>query len=382
MRVERTLDSWATRAVSVVWRAYDLQLTTYAVLLILIGLAMAYSTSVENGGAGLDPGGTFLRSLMWSGIGLLVFTLATAIDYRWLKTFAWPLYAVQLGLLVLTLAVGQGTGGSARWVSIAGVQFQFSELGKILMIIVLANFLAARQDRLGSIWTILGACALAIPPLGLVVLQPDLGTSLVFAAILGVTLFMSGASLRWLAVIGGIGLALLPLAWSELLRDYQKERLLAFLNPTPDIQGAGFQLYQAQIAVSGGGWFGTGLTNGTQNQLDLIPVQTTDFIFPILAEELGFVGAMVVFALFAVLLWRILIAGWRSQDPFGMIFASGLAAMVLFQFTVNVGMVIGLLPITGIPLPFISYGGASLISLLIGLGILQSINVRQGRADW
>jgi rod shape determining protein RodA len=205
---------------------------------------------------------------------------------------------------------------------------------------------------------------------------------MVFVGILAGMLFMSGVSLRWLLVVAGTAAAIAPLAWTYVLRDYQKERLLSFLNPNPDIQGAGFQLYQAQIAVSGGGWFGKGLTNGTQNQTDLLPVQTTDFVFPILAEELGFIGALVVFALFAVLVWRILVAGWRSQDPFGTIFAAGLASMVLFQFFVNIGMSIGLLPITGIPLPFISHGGASLISLFIGLGIIQSINVRQGRSGW
>jgi rod shape determining protein RodA len=343
---------------------------------------MAYSTSVDVNSSGLDPGATFTRGLMWAGLALLAFVVASAVDYRWLRTFAWLLYLIQIGLLVLTLAIGQGVGGSARWVSVAGVQFQFSELGKILMIIVLAAYLASRHRRMGSPVTVLGALFLAGPPILLVVLQPDLGTSMVFVGILAGMLFMSGVSLRWLLVVAGTAAAIAPLAWTYVLRDYQKERLLSFLNPNPDIQGAGFQLYQAQIAVSGGGWFGKGLTNGTQNQTDLLPVQTTDFVFPILAEELGFIGALVVFALFAVLVWRILVAGWRSQDPFGTIFAAGLASMVLFQFFVNIGMSIGLLPITGIPLPFISHGGASLISLFIGLGIIQSINVRQGRSGW
>ena len=193
---------------------------------------------------------------------------------------------------------------------------------------------------------------------------------------------MSGASLRWFGVIAGIVVLVFPLIWTYILRDYQKERLTSFLNPSPDIQGAGYQLYQSQIAVGSGGWFGKGLTNGTQNQLDFLPVQTTDFVFAILAEELGFLGAIVVFVLFAALLWRVLVAGWRSRDPFGMMFGSGLASMILFQLVVNVGMVIGIMPITGIPLPFVTHGGASLISLAVGLGILQSINVRQTRAEW
>jgi rod shape determining protein RodA len=223
---------------------------------------------------------------------------------------------------------------------------------------------------------------LAGPPWVLVMLQPDLGTSLVFAAILGGMLFMSGASLRWLSTLGGLVIAALPFVWANLHHDYQKERLTSFLSPTPDIQGAGYQLYQSQIAVGSGGLFGKGLTNGTQNQGDFLPVQTTDFVFAILAEELGFIGALVLFGLFIALLWRILVAGWRSRDPFGTLFASGIASMILFQLVVNVGMVIGIMPITGIPLPFVTHGGASLISIAVGLGILQSINVRQTRAEW
>jgi rod shape determining protein RodA len=382
IRAESRVTDWAARSVGAAWRAFDLQLMTYAALLAVIGLAMAYSNSVEAGRSVLEPGSTFLRGLMWAGLAIVVFTLATAFDYRWLKTLAWPLYLVQLGLLVTSLAIGDGVGGSARWVSILGIQFQFSEIAKILMIVVLANYLGSREGRLDSLGAILGACILVAPPLVLVMLQPDLGTSLVFGAILAGMLFLSGASLRWLVVLGGSLLAAFPLIWTHILRDYQKERLTSFLNPAPDIQGAGYQLYQSQIAVGSGGMFGKGLTNGTQNQLDFLPVQTTDFVFAILAEELGFIGAIVVFALFAALLWRVMTAAWRSRDPFGTVFGAGIAAMILFQLIVNVGMVIGIMPITGIPLPFITHGGASLISLAAGLGILQSVNIRQTRAEW
>jgi rod shape determining protein RodA len=312
----------------------------------------------------------------------VVFAIACAFDYKWLKTFAWPLYVVQLGLLVLTLAVGDGVGGSARWVEIGPFVFQFSELAKILMIVVLANYLGARAGRLNSLPAILGACVLAGPPWLLVMLQPDLGTSLVFAAIVAGMLFMSGASLRWLAVLAAGVIAVVPFAWNNVLHDYQKERLTSFLNETPDIMGSGYQLHQAQIAVGSGGWVGKGLTNGTQNQLDFLPVQTTDFVFAILAEELGFIGGMVVFGLFAVLVWRIMTAAWRSRDPFGTMFCCGIASMLVFQLVVNVGMVIGVMPITGIPLPFVTHGGASLVSLAAGLGIIQSINIRQTRAEW
>jgi len=373
---------WAARSIGAAWRAFDLQMAAYAALLVAIGLVMAYSNSAEQGRSILEGGTTFVRGLMWTGIALIVYIVATSFDYKWLKTFSWPLYALQLGLLVTTLAIGHGVGGSARWVSIGPFDFQFSELAKILMIVVLANYLGARQGRLGSLSSIVGACILVVPPWILVMIQPDLGTSLVLLAILGGMLFMSGASLRWLGVLVGGALASFPLIWTYILRDYQKQRIVGFLDPASDIQGAGYQLFQSQIAVGSGGWFGKGLTNGTQNQLNFLPVQESDFVAAIYLEELGFLGAMLLLVLFGALLWRILVSGWRSRDPFGMMFASGLASMILFQLVVNLGMVIGIMPITGIPLPFISHGGASLISLAVGLGILQSVNIRQTRAEW
>jgi rod shape determining protein RodA len=375
-------DRWTAARVSVVWRAFDLQLTVYAALLLVFGLAMAYSNTATAGVGMFDGGSVFLRALMWTAIALAVFLVATTFDYHWLKTFAWPLYLIQLGLLTVTLAIGGGVGGSSRWVSIFGLQFQFSELAKVLMIVVLANYLGSRIGRLGSLWAIVGAGILAGPPFILVLLQPDLGTALVFGSILVATLYMSGASLRWLGILAAGAVATFPIVWTYVLADYQKARLTAFLNPLADLQGTGYQLYQAQLAVGSGGWFGLGLTNGTQNALGLLPVQDTDFVFAILAEELGFVGAIVVLTLFVALLWRVLAAGWKSKDPFGTIFACGVAAMLLFQLVVNIGMVLGIMPITGIPLPFISHGGASLISIALALGILQSINIRQGRAEW
>jgi rod shape determining protein RodA len=373
---------WAARSVGAAWRAFDLQLVVYAALLVAIGLVMAYTNSVESGSTPLEAGTTFTRGLMWAGIAAIAFILATVFDYRWLQTLSWPVYAFQIGLLVVTLAIGDGVGNSARWVTVGPFTFQFSELAKVLMIIVLANFLTSRSRQLDSPRTIIGTCLLVVPPWVLVMLQPDLGTSLVFAAILAGMLWMSGASMKWLAALAAAVIAMIPIAWTYILRDYQKERLTSFLNPNPDVTDSGYQLYQSQIAVGSGGWFGRGLTNGTQTQGDFLPVQSTDFVFSVLAEELGFIGAMVLFVLFVLLLWRVLVAGWRSRDPFGTLFASGVAAMVLFQLFVNVGMVMGIMPITGIPLPFVTHGGASLVSIAIGLGILQSINIRQTRAEW
>jgi rod shape determining protein RodA len=200
----------------------------------------------------------------------------------------------------------------------------------------------------------------------------------VFGAIVAGTLFVAGASLRWLGIAAAAVLAAFPAIWNYVLQDYQKQRLLLFLDPAGDPQGRGYQLLQSQIAVGTGGLFGKGLTNGSTGQ-EYLPVQETDFVFARLGEELGFVGGLLMLGLFALLLWRVLLVGWRCQDLFGLAFAGGIASMLLFQLLVNVGMVLGIMPITGIPLPFVTHGGSSLISIAVGLGILESITMRQGR---
>jgi rod shape determining protein RodA len=360
------------------WQAFDVQLAFYAAALAVIGLLMAWTNSA---GAPLQPGSTFTRGLMWFAIAIVAFSLAAAFDYRWLRTFSWAIYLVCIGLLLMTMVIGVTINGAQRWVSLGGITFQFSEISKVLMIAVLAAWFAHRQDSLHKLSTFLGASLLIGPPFLLVMVQPDLGTSLVFVAILVGTLFISGASLRWMGLAAAAVIAAMPIVWS-VLRDYQRQRILSFLDPTTDPQGAGFQVIQSQIAIGSGGLFGRGLTNGSQAGADFLPVQSTDFAFAVLLEELGFVGGMVVFLLFVGLIWRILVIGWRSDSVFGVAFAGGLAAMVIFQMLVNAGMVAGMMPVTGIPLPFITHGGGSLVSIAIGLGILQSISIRRARPGW
>ncbi|MDP8904186.1 MAG: rod shape-determining protein RodA [Chloroflexota bacterium] len=378
-RLERAGNGeWVAQRRGAAWHRFDFQLAFYALLLAIVGLLMAYSNS---NGAPLAVGSTFTRGLMWFAMAIAVYSVAASLDPRWLRTFAWPIYFVNISLLVLTLAVGTGVGGVSRWVSILGLQFQFSEVAKILMIGVLASYLAGRGEAVSRLSTAMGAGTLIAPPLVLVLVQPDLGTSLVFAAILLGTLFLAGTRVRWLLLAIGTGVAAFPVFWS-ILQDYQRRRLLSFLDPSADPLGSGFQIIQSQIAVASGGLFGTGLTNGGQAGQDLLPVQTTDFAAAVLFQELGFVGGIVLLALFGGLIWRILLAGWRSQDIFGVAFAAGVASMLLFQLVVNVGMIIGVMPVTGIPLPFVTHGGASLISIALGLGILQSINMRRSPPDW
>jgi rod shape determining protein RodA len=376
------LRSWAPKAGWLAWRNYDFQLTTYAVLLTLFGLAMAYSNTVGTNHAPVKLDSPFVRTIMWAVIAAVVLGLTTVFDYKWVRSLAWPLYLINILLLLLTLRLGQGTGeagSAARWVVIGGFQFQFSEMAKIVMIIVFAAFLSSRQDAIKSPWTIIGALIILVPPWVLVMFQPDLGTSLVLVATISGLLFLSGASLFWLGTLATGVVAAIPFVWNNM-RDYQQARLLTMLNPAADPNGAGYQIIQAQNAVTAGGVAGKGLTNGNVD----LPVSTTDFVWGVLSEELGFVGAAVVLILFGLLIWRVLVCAWRANDSFAMLIGCGIATMLFFQVFVNVGMVIGLkpIPVTGIPLPFISYGGASLVSLAAGMGILQSTNLRREMPEW
>lgn len=355
------------------WRAFDWQLLLYVVLLIGFGVVMGVSANYQTigGASGLSQ---TVRTLIWASIGLTLFFVAASIDYHWLQTFSTPIYLVVLGLLLATGLIGTNLFGAQMSISVAGLDFQFSEISKVLMIVVLAAFLSSRGERIGRLSTIVGAGLLMALPAFLVYRQPDLGTALVFVAILFGMLFLSGAGIGWMAVLSGAAVALAPIAIAAL-QQYQRQRLFCFLNPSTDPQGACYQLVQAIDAVGSGGLVGQGLTAGRQNQLGFLPVQSTDFIFTVVAEELGFVGGTILLGLFALLVWRVLGIGWGARDALGMSVAAGLAGMLVFQITVNVGMVTGIMPVTGIPLPFITYGGSSMISLLFGLGILESVRM-------
>jgi len=355
------------------WRAFDRQLLLYLLLLVGFGMVMGYSANYQaiGGDGGLSQ---TVKTLIWTSIGLTLFFVAASIDYHWLQTFATPIYLVVLGLLFATELVGRNLFGAQMSITVAGIDFQFSEISKVLMVVVLAAFLASRRERIGRLSTIVVAGLLMALPTYLVYRQPDLGTALVFVAILLGMLFMGGAGIGWLALLGGATVAVAPVAVAAL-QEYQRQRLFCFLDPSADPQGACYQVVQALNAVGSGGLLGQGLTAGRQNQLGFLPVQSTDFIFTVVAEELGFIGGMILLGLFALLIWRVVSVGWGARDPFGANIAAGLGSLLLFQITVNIGMVTGIMPVTGIPLPFITYGGSSMISLLFGMGLLQSVRV-------
>ena len=357
------------------WRHFDIQLLVYLLLLITVGIVMGYSAGFNETGGAAGGMSQTVKTVIWAGIGMTLFFVAASIDYHWLRSLAVPIYLSVIGLLTVTMLLGTNLFGAQMSVTVAGLDFQFSEVSKVLMIAVLAAFLSSRRERIGRLSTILVAGALMALPTFLVFRQPDLGTALVFVAILVGMLFLAGASLGWMGLFAGAVVGASPVAIG-MLHAYQRQRLFCFLDPYADAQGACYQLVQALNAVGSGGWLGRGLTVGGEGQRGYIPVQSTDFIFTVVAEDLGFLGGVAMLVLFALLIWRILLIGWRARDAFGMLIAVGLATMILFQLLVNVGMVTGIMPVTGIPLPFVTYGGSSLISLMFGLGILQSIRMR------
>ena len=354
----------------------DPYLLIATLLLIAYGLVMTYAVTVESRTLTGDPMQYVIRGALWASIGLAVMVAVAMFDYAWLGTFAPVLYLMTLGLLALVMFIGVSSLGAQRSVNFAGMSFQFSEVAKVLMIVVLAKFFADRIEKIGSPLTIGLGLAILGPAFALVYRQPDLGTSLVFVAIFFGMAFMAGARLWQLVGMVAIAGASFPLIWG-LLKPYQQARLTAFIDPYADPQGAGWNIIQSLIAVGSGGPTGKGLTAGTQSPLGYLPIAESDFVFAGLAEDLGFVGAVILFALFILLLVAALRIAFRARDAFGMLLASGVVAMLVFQILVNVGMAISLMPVTGIPLPFISHGGSSLVSICFALGVLQSVSMRR-----
>ncbi len=345
-------------------------------LLMICGLSMSWINARSYGQELLDPSSIFLRSIIWISLSVITFTVVTAINWRWIRTFAWPLYGANLLLLIATLIFGQDSGGNSRAIAVFGIAIQSSEIAKILTLVALATVLtreSAEADTLSN--TLLGGLVVA-PPFALVAIQPDAGTALIIVAALFGGLLLSGAATRWIAGLAAFGVLILPLAWTFLIADYQKERLIAFVDPNADPAGPKYQLEQALVAIRSGGLFGIGF-DGTGG-INPLPVQESDFVFAALVRSFGLVGGLLVIGLIGLLVARLIWHAWESPDSFGTVLGGGLAAIILVQGGVNIAMNLGIAPITGIPLPFVSYGGASAISLAFGLGLVQSHRVHQG----
>lgn len=358
------------------WGAFDFYIVVTT--LVLIGFGLVAIWSAEGAGA-ITPGSHVVRQFIYVMIGIPVMLALTTLDYRYVKTFAWVIYLGTLALLAVVMVTGSTIGGSARWIEIGPITIQPSEIAKLGVIISLAAFIADRGEEMKRITNfVLSGVIVGIPAL-MVYQQPDLGTAGVFAFIWLVMMLMSRTRLIYLiaTVLAAIPGALF--AWRFLLHDYMRERLIISFNPKLDYFGEGFNIIQAQITIGDGGIFGHGLAGSSQSQLDLLRVRETDFIFAHAMGMFGFVGALALFITIGILLWRTLQVAQAARDTFGQMLAFGLTAVIFFQTFVNVGMNVGIMPVTGIPLPFVSLGGSSLWTLLAGLGLLQSVLIHQQR---
>lgn len=328
---------------------------------------------------GYDPSTYLSRQLLFAIVGVLLLLLVANVDYRFLKVYAPILYGVAIALLVLVQTpLGTTVKGSQRWFQLLGYQFTPSELMKLALIVMLAAYLSERKGREPTLREVLQTVGIAAVPGALVFLQPDLGTSIVLVTILAGVLVVAGAKGRHLGVLVVAALVLFFGALQVgLIREYQVNRLTSFLDPKNDPLRTGYNRQQAEIAIGSGGLVGLGYLAGTQTNLDFVPEQHTDFVFTVVGEEFGFVGAGVLVFLFGTLVVRSFRIAQTAKDPFGTYLAAGIGTYFLLQVFVNVGMTLGIMPITGIPLPFVSYGGTALIINAVAVGMLLSVHHRR-----
>ncbi len=360
-------------------RHLDPTLIFTALVLTAFGNLMVYSASSTRLRAdGLDPNRFLDRQMLASGIGFAAMIVIAFFNYRRFRAWGGLAYVACFGLLVVVLSpLGASVKGAQRWINLGAFQLQPSEFTKIAVLVVLAALLAERKGSPSGGDAIKAIMLVGIPG-ALIYLQPDLGTMLVLIAVLMTMLVVSGMRARVLVILVLLGVVgIVGVLQSGVLKDYQVARLTGFLDPGKDPQRTGYNLNQARIGVGSGQLTGKGLFSGTQTNLDFVPEVHTDFIFVAIGEETGFIGACVLLGLFAILLWRGLRIATISKDHFGTLLASGVVAMLAFQMFINIGMTIGVSPITGIPLPFVSYGGSSMITTYVATGILLNVHMRR-----
>jgi rod shape determining protein RodA len=356
-------------------------------LLVLAALGLVGASLLVLGGATQDdiPGQPyfyFYRQAAYAGVGLLLMLLLSRFDYSRIREWKLGVYALMIGAIVLVYGIGATARGSKRSIDIGFFNFQSSELGKVLLVLALSAFMVDRMRRLNERETTSRIILLAVFPAILVVAQPDLGSGLVYLAIATAVLFVAGTKWTHFAALGALAvgavvlvLVAAPALGVQVLKPYQVDRLTAFLHPTSNPREQGYQVNQSLTAVGSGGKTGRG-DQATQTRLDFLPEHHTDFVFSVVGEQFGFIGAALVLSLFALLIWRSLRILTMSKNLYGALIAGGITAMLMFQIFVNVGMTIGIMPITGVPLPLLSYGGSSVLVTFMALGLLQSIHAQ------
>lgn len=354
---------------------FDWLLIVAVAALVLLGIVLINNTTAGVEGvfdtSNLLQDFTF-RQILYAVAGFIVLFILSRLDYRLFASLQWVFYLILIALLVIVFALGQITLGAQRWIPLGPFQLQPSEVGKLLLVLVLAKFFADNSKHMDRWRTLLFSFGLVLVPSIMTYLQPDLGTSLIFMFLWGVMVLAAGLSWKQLLIIAVILAILLPVIYSTL-QPYQRDRITTFLNPTADPLGSGYNVNQARIAIGSGQVLGRGIGSGTQSQLQFLRIRHTDFIFSVIGEELGFFGGVFFFALYAFVLIRMLRAAQVSRSTFGRLTAVGFSAALFFQAFVNLGMNVGIMPVTGIPLPFVSSGGSSLVTYLMMIGIIQSI---------
>jgi len=377
-----------------VWRHFDVWLLAAVAALTIASVAMIQSAIAGNE----TLAGLASRQMIYALLGLVIIMLMAAIDYRFWSAVARPIYVLVLLLLGMILAAGFVGFGAARWFNVGIVLIQPSELSKMLMVIVVADYLARHQHEIGQFRVFIRSLVLTALPAGLVFLQPDLSTAIVLGVIWVALVFASGARLRHFLILLAL-VALVLLLLSPLLvnyftngypagedfffvKRYQMQRIVSFVLPDPEAGfGESYNVNQAQISIGSGGWFGQGYGHGTQTQLRFLKVRHTDFIFSALSEEFGFVGAATLLLVLVFIIGRCLRAARLARDHFGALICYGVAILLLFQSAINIGMNLQLLPVSGLPLPFFSYGGSSLVASLLGIGMVESVILRHKRIE-
>jgi rod shape determining protein RodA len=350
--------------------------------LVVLGSLLVWSaTSTRDDLTGGDPSAYLKKTLVNVAIGVVLMVMVMATDHRWVRILAPLVYLASVVGLAMVLTMGSTINGSRSWIQLGGMSIQPSEFAKLAVVIGMALLVAERTEGrwrrgVGSV-EVIGMLLIAGLPAVLILMQPDLGTMLVLSATVFGVLAVAGAGRRWL---GGLTLAGLVAAAAAIvagvLEDYQVDRFMAFTNPDLDPRGAGYNVEQARIAVGNGGLLGQGLFEGSQTRSGFVPEQHTDFIFTVAGEELGLVGAGVLIALVGIVIWRALAIAMDTDDMFGRVAAAGIACWFGFQAFQNVGMCLGIMPVTGVPLPFVSYGGSSMFAGMLALGLLQNIHLR------
>ena len=357
----------------------DYTLLFAVVFLCFYGLLVLYSSTRLAATVGSDPYFFLKRQSLWALIGFILLSIIIFIDYHNLERYSKLIYFGAVILLIMVIFSGRTTYGARRWLAIGPFDFQPSEFAKIALIAFLADFLAKNKPKLDNFFYYLLPFAYTGLLILLVFMQPDLGTSLVYLAILIIMLFVAGIKLKFLVFTFLAALSSVPVLWT-FLKDYQKNRLILFLNPNLDPLGGGYNVIQSRIAIGSGGFLGNGIFSGLQSQLNFLPAQHTDFIFSVVGEELGFLGVIFLLGLYVIILWRGIKIALEARDLLGSLLAAGAVSFLFFHIVVNIGMAMGMLPATGLPLPFLSYGGSFMISNLMVIGIL--LNVQLHKIKW